>query len=76
MTITILKAVIVIVIMAVMVLILLAINHIFSGNFDSSESSTEKLREDLEESEEIISGESAFRDLVKVRSRGHSGRQA
>lgn len=74
MTITILKAVLVIVIMAVMVLILLAINHIFSGNFDSSQSAADRLREDLEESEEVISGESAFRDLVKVRQRQHSGR--
>ena len=43
--------------MAVMALILLAINHIFSGNFDSSESTADRLREDLDESEEVISSE-------------------
>jgi len=74
MTITILKAVLVIVIMAVMALILLAINHIFSCNFDSSESTADRLREDLDESEEVISSESVFRDLVKVHQHQQSGR--
>lgn len=75
MTITILKAVLVIILLGVMILVLLAINHFFSGNFDARESDTDKLREDVRESEDVITGESAFRDLVKVRERRHVSRR-
>lgn len=76
MTITVIKAVLVIVIMAVMILLLLAINHIFSGNFNSSQSDTDRLREDVSESEEVITGESAFREFVRVRKRSGERRHA
>ena len=74
MTITILKAVLVIVIMAVMGLLLLSIHQNFFGNLLSSEATADRLREDLDESEEVISSESVFRDLVKVHQHQQSGR--
>lgn len=67
MTITILKAVLVIVILAVMILVLLSINHLFSGNFDARESDAERLREDVTESDDVITGQNVFHELVNVR---------
>lgn len=72
MTITILKTVLVIVILAVMILALLAMNHYLSGNFDMSESDTDRFRDDVRESRQVISDDSIFGDLVRVRVDPHS----
>ena len=76
MTITILKAVSVIVILAVMILVLLSINHLFSGNFDAAEEDAEHLREDIREDDKVITGHSVFHELVKVRENRPSRKNA
>lgn len=74
MTITLLKAVSVIIILAIMILILLSVNHLVRGDFDSEETDLDKMREDLKENDRVITDESIFRDLVKVRTRpDHQG---
>ncbi len=67
MTITILKTVLVIVILAVMILALLAMNHYLSGNFDMSESDADRFRGDVRDSDQVISDDSIFSNLVKMR---------
>lgn len=67
MTITILKALSIIIVLAVMVLILMSVNHLLSGSFDSKPDDIRQMREDLDEDEHVITGESVFNDLVKVR---------
>ena len=72
MTISILKAVLIIVILGVMVLILLGINHLFSGSFDTREQDAEELRNDVRESPEVISRQSVFHGFVENGSRSTS----
>ena len=72
MTITILKAISIIIVLAVMVLILMSVNHLISGTFDSEPSDIKQMREDLEEDENVITDESVFKDLVKVREVDHN----
>lgn len=69
MTITILKALSIIIVLAVMVLILLSVNHLLRGNFDSKPSDLAQMREDLEEDDHVITDESIFNELVKVKKR-------
>lgn len=66
MTITLLKAVSVIIILAIMILILLSVNHLASKDFDASDADLDRMREDLEETDDVITDESVFRELVKV----------
>lgn len=67
MTITILKALSIIIVLAVMVLILLSVNHMLRGNFDSKPSDMARMREDLEDNDRVITDDSVFGELVKVR---------
>lgn len=69
MTISILQAVFVIVILAVMVLLLLGINHFFAGTFEASNSDAEELRDEIKESEEVITPQNVLSELVKVRQK-------
>lgn len=73
MTITILKAVSTIVLLAMMIVVLLSMNHFLRGGFDSRQDDVDKMRRDLDETDEVISDESVFRDLVKVRERANRG---
>lgn len=66
MTISILKAVLVLVTLAVMILVLIGINHLFSGNFDLSQSDIDDMRHDLNDKEDVITENSVFNELVKV----------
>lgn len=66
MTITILKAVLVIVILCVMILLLLGISHLTSGSFDSAEDDIDDLRHDLDSRDDVITDPSVFRELVKA----------
>lgn len=68
MAITVLKAVSIIIVLVLMVLILVSVNHLMSGNFDSEPSDIKRMREDLKEDEHVITDESVFNDLVKVRN--------
>lgn len=74
MTITILKAVLVIVILGVMVLMLLGINHIFSGSFDAKSEDADELRRDLEDNVDVISQQNLLSELVKVTARERKGK--
>lgn len=65
MTITILKAVLVIVILAVMVLVLLGINHFFSGNFDAGSEDADALRHDVEEKKDVLTPENVFHEFIR-----------
>ena len=65
MTVSILKAVVIITILGVMVLLLLGISHLFSGQFNSTKEDADHLREEVKESSDVISDNSVFRDLVK-----------
>lgn len=67
MTITILKALSIIIVLAVMVLILLSVNHMLRGNFDSKPSDLARMREDVEDDDHVITDNSVFGELVKVR---------
>ncbi|MBD5195004.1 MAG: hypothetical protein HDS12_04800 [Bacteroides sp.] len=67
MAIPVLKALLVIVILALMILVLLGINHIFSGNFTTDDSDIDDLRNDIIESDDVISEQNAFTELVKVK---------
>lgn len=67
MTISVLKAVFIIVILAAMVILLLGINHIFSGNFNARTEDADRLRRDLEEKEDVITEDNVFESLVRVR---------
>lgn len=67
MAISILQAVLVIVTLGVMILVLLGIHHFFSGSFESEDTDIEELRQDVDESEEVISDRNVFSDLVEVR---------
>ncbi|MDE6006419.1 MAG: hypothetical protein K2G67_02565 [Muribaculaceae bacterium] len=69
MAIPILKALLVVVILGVMILVLLGINHIFSGNFSVDSSDMDDLRQEVNESDEVISNNGAFTELVKVKVR-------
>lgn len=69
MAIPILKALLVVVILGVMILLLLSINHIFSGSFSMEDSEVDNLRQELEETDEVISNHGAFTELVKVKVR-------
>lgn len=69
MTITILKAVAVIIILAVMILILLSVNHFLRGNFGSNQTDIESMRKEVENEENVISDHSVFKELVKVRTK-------
>lgn len=66
MTITILKAVAVIIILAVMIVILLSVNHLLRGDFDSKQADVDRMREELNDSEDVISDHSVFKELVEV----------
>ncbi|MDE7181338.1 MAG: hypothetical protein K2N88_09105 [Muribaculaceae bacterium] len=67
MAIPILKALLVVVILAVMILVLLGINHVFSGNFSVAEEEVDDLRSDLLESDNVISENGVFTELVEVK---------
>lgn len=75
MTITILKAVAVIVILALMILLLLSVNHFLRGDFDARQSDADRLREELDNKREVITDESIFNRLVKVRSGARPGQE-
>lgn len=66
MAISILQAVLVIVTLGVMILVLLGIHHFFSGSFESEDTDIEELRQDVDESDEVISDRNVFSDLVEV----------
>ena len=70
MAISILQAVLVIVTLGVMILVLLGIHHFFSGSFESEDTDIEELRQDVDESDEVISDRNVFSDLVEVREQG------
>jgi len=72
MTITILKAVSVILILAVMILVLLSIKYLVSGNYDSRDEHAERLRDEIMENKEVITGNNIFHELVEVRNTGTS----
>lgn len=72
MAIPILKAVLVIVILGVMILLLIGINHLFSGSFSVKESEIDDLRQDVLESEDVISDKNIFTELVKVKVRNRN----
>lgn len=67
MTITILKAVLVIVILCVMIMLLLGISHLSAGSFGSDQSEIDDMRNDLDKSDDVITDQSVFRELVKAR---------
>ena len=69
MVIPILKVLLVIVILSVMILVLLGINHFLSGNFSVNDSDVDKLRSDVRKRDEVISNNSIFTELVKVKNR-------
>lgn len=69
MAIPILKALLVVVILGVMILLLLGINHIFSGSFSIEDTEVDNLRQELEETNEVISNNGAFTELVEVKVR-------
>lgn len=75
MTIPILQAVLVIVTLGVMILVLLGIHHLFSDNFETSASEIEDLRQDVNESDEVITDRSVFSNLVEVRESSVPDRQ-
>ena len=64
MTIIILKFIAVVVILAAMLMILLGIGHLFSGNFHSDSEETEKLRQDVENNEDVVSPRSLFYEFL------------
>lgn len=72
MTIPILKALLVVVILGVMILVLLGINHLFSGNFTVDEADVDNLRNDVMESDDVITDHNVFTDLVKIKVRDNS----
>lgn len=69
MTITLLKAISVIIILAIMVLLLISVNHFLSGNFSSSEEDMDRMRDDIKDSDRVISNENIFNELVRVKSK-------
>lgn len=72
MAIPILKALLVIVILGVMILVLLGINHLFSGNFTVDEADVDDLRNDVMESDNVITDHNVFTELVKIKVRDNS----
>ena len=69
MTISILKAALVIAILAMMIVVLLSMNHFLTGDFDSRQSDLDDLRDDVEKSDKVITDNSSFKELVKIRHR-------
>lgn len=66
MTISIIKAILIIVILAVMVMVLLGINHLFAGNFRADRDDAEQLREDVETKNDVITDNNVFHELVNA----------
>lgn len=65
MTISILKAVLVLVILAVMIILLIAINHFFAGGFDCGGDEIDDFRKEIENGDEVISDKNVFGRLVE-----------
>lgn len=77
MVITILKVISVLVILAMMILLLVTMNHFLAGGFDCSNEEIDSLRNDVSETDDVISDESAFRHLVErpLESRDHKSKK-
>ena len=65
MTISVIKAILIIFILAVMVVLLLGINHLFAGNFRADRDDADKLREDVETKDDVITDNNVFHELVE-----------
>ncbi len=63
-TITILKILAVILILAAMIVILLGINHLFSGNFNSTPEDSKKLKEEIRHEDTVISDRNVFHNFI------------
>ena len=66
MTLSILQAVSVILVLAVMILVLLSIRFLLSGNYGSDAECAMRLRSEIKEKRDVITGSSIFRELVEV----------
>lgn len=67
MTIVILNGLLVLVILAAMIILLITVNHYLTRNFNSDEDEMIELRHHIDNQRDVISPESSFSQLVKVR---------
>lgn len=62
--IAILKFILVLIILVAMIIILLGINHLFSGNFSSSEKETSDFRREVREGDDVMSSHNLFHQFL------------